>query len=97
VITGATKLLGVMGYPIEHSLSPVIQNAALQHLAVDYVYVPFAVPPVELAAVMQGLRAIDCRGFNVTIPHKQAVMEYLTEISDVARSIGAVNTVWATE
>ncbi len=97
MITGTTKLLGVMGYPIEHSLSPVIQNAALQHLAADYAYVPFSVPPPELTIVMQGLRAIDCRGFNVTIPHKQTVMEYLTEISDVAKSIGAVNTVWATE
>jgi shikimate dehydrogenase len=97
VITGTTKLLGVMGYPIEHSLSPVIQNAALQHLGANYVYVPFAVPPAELAVVIQGLRAIDCRGFNVTIPHKQAVMPHLHEISDVARSIGAVNTVWATD
>jgi shikimate dehydrogenase len=86
-----------MGYPIEHSLSPVIQNAALQHLGADYVYVPFPVPPSELAVVLQGLRAIDCRGFNVTIPHKQAVMPHLHEISDVARSIGAVNTVRATE
>jgi shikimate dehydrogenase len=97
VITGTTKILGVMGYPIEHSLSPVMHNAALQKLGADYIYVPLAVPPADLAGVLASLRAIDCRGFNVTIPHKQAVMAHLSEISEVARSIGAVNTVWPTE
>jgi shikimate dehydrogenase len=97
VITGATKILGVMGYPIEHSMSPVMHNAALSKLGADYVYVPLAVPPHDLAGVLASLKAIDCRGFNVTIPHKQAVMAHLSEISEVARSIGAVNTVWLTE
>jgi shikimate dehydrogenase len=97
VITGTTKILGVMGYPIEHSLSPVMHNAALRQLGSDYVYVPLAVPPADLAGVLASLKAIDCRGFNITIPHKQAVMAYLSEISAVARSIGAVNTVWPTE
>jgi shikimate dehydrogenase len=97
VITGTTKILGVMGYPIEHSMSPVMHNAALRQLGADYVYVPLAVPPDDLAEVLASLRAIDCRGFNVTIPHKQTVMAHLSEISEVARSIGAVNTVWPTE
>jgi shikimate dehydrogenase len=97
VITGATKILGVMGYPIEHSMSPVMHNAALRQLGADYVYVPLAVPPTDLAGVLASLKAIDCRGFNVTIPHKQTVMAHLSEISEVARSIGAVNTVWPTE
>jgi shikimate dehydrogenase len=97
VITGKTKILGVMGYPIEHSMSPVMHNAALRQLGADYVYVPLAVPPADLAGVLASLRAIDCRGFNVTIPHKQAVMTHLSEISEVARLIGAVNTVWPTE
>jgi shikimate dehydrogenase len=97
VITGTTKLLGVIGYPIEHSLSPVMHNAALQKLGTDHVYVPFSVPPADLAGVLASLKSIDCRGFNVTIPHKQAVMAHLSEISDVARSIGAVNTVWPTK
>jgi shikimate dehydrogenase len=96
VITGATKILGVMGHPIAHSLSPVMHNAALRYLGADYVYIPLAVPPHDLAGVLASLRAIDCRGFNVTIPHKQAVMAHLSEISAVARSIGAVNTVWPT-
>jgi shikimate dehydrogenase len=87
----------VMGYPIAHSLSPVMHNAALRQLGADYVYVPLAVPPADLAEVLASLRAIDCRGFNVTIPHKQTVMAHLSEISEVARSIGAVNTVWPTE
>jgi shikimate dehydrogenase len=96
VITGATKILGVMGHPIAHSLSPVMHNAALRYLGADYVYIPLAVPPHDLAGVLDSLRAIDCGGFNVTIPHKQAVMAHLSEISAVARSIGAVNTVWPT-
>jgi shikimate dehydrogenase len=97
VITGATKILGVIGYPIEHSLSPVMHNAVLQQLGANYTYVPLLVPPVDLAGVLASLKSIDCRGFNVTIPHKQTVMAHLAEISDVARSIGAVNTVWPTE
>lgn len=97
MITGTTKILGVMGYPIEHSMSPVMHNAALRQLGADYVYIPLAVPPADLAGVLASLRAIDCRGFNVTIPHKQAVMAHLSEISEVARSIGAVNTVWPIE
>jgi shikimate dehydrogenase len=97
VITGTTKILGVVGYPIEHSMSPVMHNAALRQLGADYVYVPLAVSPADLAGVLASLRAVGCRGFNVTIPHKQAVMAHLSEISAVARSIGAVNTVWPTE
>jgi shikimate dehydrogenase len=97
VITGTTKILGVMGYPIEHSMSPVMHNAALSQLGADYVYVPLAVPPNDLAGVLASLKAIDCRGFNVTIPHKQTVMAHLSEIAAVAKSVGAVNTVWPTE
>jgi shikimate dehydrogenase len=97
VITGTTKILGVMGYPIEHSMSPVMHNAALQQMGADYVYVPLAVPPADLAGTLASLRAIDCRGFNITIPHKQTVMAHLSDVSEVARSIGAVNTVWPTE
>jgi shikimate dehydrogenase len=93
-ITGTTKLLGVMGHPIEHSLSPVMHNAALRHLGLDYVYVPLAVAPTDLPQSLAGLQAIGCQGFNVTIPHKQAVMLHLSEVSPIAQAIGAVNTVW---
>jgi shikimate dehydrogenase len=93
-ITGTTKLLGVMGHPIEHSLSPVMHNAALRHLGLDYVYVPLAVAPTDLPQSLAGLQAIGCQGFNVTIPHKQAVMLHLSEVSPIAQAIGAVNTLW---
>ncbi|MBW4521394.1 MAG: shikimate dehydrogenase [Scytolyngbya sp. HA4215-MV1] len=96
-ITGKTKLLGVIGYPIEHSLSPLMHNAALQALGLDYVYLPFAVKPEDLADVMAGFAAIGLSGFNVTIPHKQAILPYLSEVTTIAQAIGAVNTVWYTE
>ena len=97
MITGKTKLLGVIGYPIEHSLSPVMHNAAIAHLGLDYTYLPFAVQPEALRQAVEGFAAIGLRGFNITIPHKQAILPLLPEVSDTARAIGAVNTVWWTE
>jgi shikimate dehydrogenase len=97
MITGKTKLLGVIGHPIEHSLSPVMHNAALSEMGLDYAYVPFAIQPQDLAVAIAGFSAIDVRGFSVTIPHKQAIMPLLSEITEVASAIGAVNTVWKTE
>lgn len=96
MITGKTKLLGVMGYPVTHSLSPVMHNAALAHLEVDYVYVPLSVKPEELTQAIASLAAISCQGFNITIPHKQAILPFLSEVSDLATAVGAVNTVWRT-
>ena len=96
MINGQTKLLGVIGDPIAHSLSPVMQNAAIAQLGVDYVYLPFAVAPENLGAAIAGFAAIDLQGFNVTIPHKQAIMPFLTAVSPIAQAIGAVNTVWKT-
>lgn len=108
MITGKTKLLGVVGYPVEHSLSPVMHNAAIEAInaessqgqfkpQVDYVYLPFPLKPEDLKVAISGFAAIGVRGFNLTIPHKQAIMPLLSEISDVARSVGAVNTVFKTE
>ena len=96
VITGKTKLLGVVGYPVTHSLSPVMHNAAIAYLGVDYIYVPFSVPPDRLQDAMVGFEAIGVEGCSLTIPHKQIVMPLLTHISDVAQAIGAVNTIWRT-
>ncbi|MGF2034820.1 MAG: shikimate dehydrogenase [Nostoc sp. CmiVER01] len=93
LITGKTKLLGVIGYPVEHSLSPVMHNAALAHLGLDYVYLPFPIAPQNLEVAIAGFAAIDIVGFNVTIPHKQAIMPLLSEITPIAQAIGAVNTV----
>jgi shikimate dehydrogenase len=97
MITGTTQLLGVIGYPIAHSLSPVMHNAAIAELGTDFVYLPFPIAPEQLKQAVQGFEAIGLRGFSVTIPHKQAIMPLLTEISDVAQAIGAVNTVCRTE
>lgn len=93
-ITGKTKLLGVIGHPVEHSLSPVMHNAAIASLGVDYIYLPLPVSPSDLPAAIAGFSAIDLQGFSVTIPHKQAIIPLLSEVSPVARAVGAVNTVW---
>lgn len=95
-ITGKTKLLGVIGHPIEHSLSPVMHNAALAALNLDYAYLPFAIAPANLPRALDGFEAIGLQGFSVTIPHKQAIIPLLSEVSDTARAIGAVNTVYRT-
>lgn len=96
MITGTTQLLGVIGHPIAHSLSPVMHNAAIAQLGVDYVYLPFAIAPEQLTTAITGFSAIGLRGFNVTIPHKQAILPLLDQISEVAQAIGAVNTVCRT-
>ncbi|MFB2838660.1 shikimate dehydrogenase [Floridanema evergladense] len=97
MITGKTKLLGVIGDPIEHSLSPVMHNAAIAELQLDYVYLPFPIKSENLSAAISGFTAIGLTGFNVTIPHKQTIIHLLTEVSPIAKEIGAVNTVWRTE
>ncbi|MFB2939222.1 shikimate dehydrogenase [Aerosakkonemataceae cyanobacterium BLCC-F154] len=97
MITGKTKLLGVIGDPIEHSLSPVMHNAAIAKLQLDYVYLPFPIKPEDLSTAISGFAAIDLTGFSVTIPHKQAIIPLLTEVSPIAKEIGAVNTVWRTK
>ncbi|MGD1939167.1 MAG: shikimate dehydrogenase [Cyanophyceae cyanobacterium] len=93
-ITGKTRLLGVIGDPIKHSLSPTMHNRAIAQLGLDWVYVAFPIAPENLETALNGFAAIDLVGFNVTIPHKQAIMPLLTEISDQAKAVGAVNTVW---
>ncbi|MBE9045941.1 shikimate dehydrogenase [Pleurocapsales cyanobacterium LEGE 10410] len=96
-ITGKTKLLGIIGDPVEHSLSPVMHNAAIAELGLDYIYVPFPVKQEDLPQAIAGFTATGLVGFNITIPHKQNIIPLLDEISDDAVNIGAVNTVWRTE
>ena len=96
-ITGKTKLLGIIGDPVEHSLSPVMHNAAIALLGLDYIYVPFPVEQGDLEKAIAGFTATGLVGFSITIPHKQKIIPLLTEISDDAANIGAVNTVWRTE
>ncbi|QLE58848.1 shikimate dehydrogenase [Nostoc sp. TCL26-01] len=93
MITGKTKLLGVIGYPVEHSLSPVMHNAAIAQLGLDYTYIPFPIEPDKLEIAIAGLAAVGVIGFNVTIPHKQTIIPLLAEITPLAQTIGAVNTV----
>ena len=93
MITGKTQLLGVIGHPVSHSLSPLMHNAALAKLGLDYVYLPFPVAPENLESAIAGFASIGIVGFSITIPHKQAILPLLSEISPIAQAIGAVNTV----
>jgi shikimate dehydrogenase len=93
MITSTTKLLGIIGDPIEHSLSPVMHNAALTKLQLDYVYLPFRITSANLEVAIAGFATMGIMGFSVTIPHKQAIIPLLSEISPTAYTIGAVNTV----
>jgi len=86
-----TTLCGIIGKPVEHSMSPAIHNAAFDKLGLNYTYLAFNVDDVEGA--IRGVRALHIRGLSVTMPHKLEVMKYLDEIDPVARRIGAVNTV----
>ena len=93
MFSGRTKNLAVIGWPIAHSLSPVMQNAALQKAGLDFAYIALPVAPEDLSEAVRGLRALGFRGFNVTIPHKTAIIPLLDEVDAAARAIGAVNTV----
>ena len=91
-INTSTQLCGLLGNPVEHSLSPAIHNAAFQHLGLNFVYLAFPVEDVEGA--LRGIKALgNLRGFSVTIPHKISVMPYLDDIEATARHIGSVNTI----
>ena len=97
LLTGHTRIVGVIGDPVEHSRSPQMHNAAFAKAGLDYVYVPFHVRPNDLADAIAGFKAINVVGINVTLPHKQAVISHLTSISREAELIGAVNTLTFTD
>ncbi|MBI4284796.1 MAG: shikimate dehydrogenase [Chloroflexi bacterium] len=92
-ISGRTIVCGIIGDPIEHTMSPAMHNAAFAKLGLDYVYVPFRVKAEDLGQAVAGMRALSIRGLNVTIPHKVAAMPLLDELDPLAQKIGAVNTV----
>lgn len=92
-ISGKTTVLGIIGWPVAHSLSPLMQNAALEAMGLDWIYVPFSVREDDLGRAVTGLRALGVAGFNVTIPHKTAIIPLLDRISPEALLMGAVNTV----
>ena len=92
-ITGKTTVTGIIGSPVSHSLSPVMHNGAFAALGLDWIYVPFPVAPESLPQGVAGLAALGVAGFNVTIPHKVAIIPFLGRISPEAELIGAVNVV----
>jgi shikimate dehydrogenase len=91
-IGGATRLVGLIGDPVEHSLSPLMQNAAFAAVALDWAYVPLPVKRERLEEAVSGLEALGFAGANVTIPHKTAVVSFCDELDDVAARAGSVNT-----
>ena len=91
-IGGATHVVGVIGWPVEHSLSPALHNAAFAALGLDWVYVPLPVAPGSMRAAADGLVALGFRGANVTMPHKTESAELADELSDEAQRLSAVNT-----
>jgi shikimate dehydrogenase len=92
-INGRTKICGILGYPLGHSFSPEMQNAAFSAADLDYAYVPFPVEPEHVEAAVKAVKALGMVGVNVTIPHKEAVLPLLDQLSDEARLTGAVNTI----
>lgn len=92
-IKGSTNIVGLIGHPVEHSFSPPMHNAAFEALGMDYAYVAFDVNPNDLKSSIEGAKSLNIKGFNVTIPHKIEVMNYLAELDEVASLIGAVNTI----
>ena len=93
MVDGKTKILGVIGDPIEHTFSPAMHNAGLDALNLNYIYLPFHVKEDRLGECIQGAKAMGIQGLNVTIPHKTNVMKHLDDIDSVASMIGAVNTI----
>ena len=93
MVTGTTKLVGIIGNPVSHSLSPAMHNLAFQTLAMNWVYLPLPVPPDHLAEAVKGLDSLGFLGANVTVPYKEQVIPFLDELSDEAARIGAVNTI----
>ncbi len=87
------EVYGIIGDPVSHSLSPVMHNLAFRERNIKAVYGAFRVDSSELAKAVEGIRALNIKGLSVTIPHKEKIMEYLDEIDETAREIGAVNTI----
>ncbi|HEU0021332.1 MAG TPA: shikimate dehydrogenase, partial [Dehalococcoidia bacterium] len=88
-----TSVLGIIGFPIGHSISPVFQQAALDHCGIDATYRAWEVSPDQAGDFVTGLRRAEVLGINVTVPHKEGVIPYLDEVDDWAAEAGAVNTI----
>ncbi len=92
-INGKTKIIGVIGKNIENSLSPLIHNQMILKHSLNFCYLPFQVAETDLNKVIQGIKALNIRGVNITFPYKEKVVKFLDEVEESARRIGAVNTI----
>ncbi|GAB6182057.1 shikimate dehydrogenase [Desulfotomaculum defluvii] len=92
-INGNTRVCGLFGYPVEHSFSPAMHNEAFCHLGLNWVYLPFAVSIDKLKEAVTSICSLNLVGVNVTVPHKQRVLQFVDELEPAARIIGAVNTI----
>ncbi len=92
-VNGKTRIIGIFGYPIEHTLSPLMHNSAFEKLKMNNCYIPFRVDPNELSNAVQSIRSLNLLGVNVTVPHKEHVLPLLDNVDKEAKFIGAVNTV----
>ena len=90
---GSVQLVGLIGWPVEHSVSPAMHNAAFESMGLPWHYTLLPTDPDQVKAMLDDLKARGYRGANVTVPHKRAVMPYLDELDDAAQDIGAVNTI----
>lgn len=93
MIDGKTKIYGIFGYPVGHTRSPALHNAAFGHLGMNARYIPFEVDPKDLLSAVEGIRAMNLCGVNVTVPHKEAILPLLDEVHGIAAELGAVNVV----
>ncbi len=92
-LNGFTKVVGILGWPVEHTLSPVMHGIAFSNLNLNWTYIPLPLPPERVKDAVRSLHTLNFVGANVTVPHKQAIMRYLDEIDPTAQNIGAVNTI----
>jgi shikimate dehydrogenase len=92
MITSKTSFIALIGNPISHSLSPVMQNAALQYLGLDLIYIAIPCRNKDLKIVLNSLKKINCKGLNITIPFKEKVFDLCGEISPIAKQLKAINT-----
>jgi shikimate dehydrogenase len=92
-ITGQTKVYGVFGYPVHHSLSPVMHNAAFEYIGFDAVYVPFEVRQENIGDALKGINSLGIKGINLTIPHKQMCIPWIKKLSEEAGYVKSVNTI----
>ena len=92
MISSKTSFIALIGNPVSHSLSPIMQNAAFKYLGLDLIYIAIPCKDKDLELVLNSLKKINCKGLNITIPHKEKVFDLCSEISPIANKLKAINT-----